>query len=169
MNISYYGDTAGTSLIGANNTTLTVVEYTKGADRVAYIDGAICRQYDTGSVMLSKPEVYTAPDSLIIPTITLFNSNVDITGNGLTRILFSTPYYSKMSQTIAIPNVASFTVKKVEIKMKNEYADSFGRYYEETLGFSRSMGPDGEVVVTKIYPSGIKLQVIPVYLTIDAK
>lgn len=169
MNISYYGDEAGTSLIGANNTSLTIMEYSKGADRVAYIDGAVCRYYDGGSVMLAEPQTFASADSLIIPTITLFNSDVDISGNGLSRILFSTPYYSKMSQTISLPNVASFDVKRVEIRMKNEYADSFGRYYVENFGFTRSAGPDGEVIVTKSYPSGIKLQVIPAYLTVDAK
>ncbi|WP_048198552.1 DUF7289 family protein [Methanocella arvoryzae] len=168
MDISYYGDTGGTSLIGSNNTTLKVLEYTKGTDRVAYIDGGVCRYYPTGSVMLTDPPIHTTPDSLIVPTITVYNSDVSVAGNGLTRILFLTPYYSKMSQTISLPTAASFDVKRIDIRMKSEYADAFGRYFAETLGFTQSEGPDGEVIVSKSYPSGIRLQLIQSYLTIEA-
>ncbi len=168
MEISYYGDTGGTSLIGSNNTTLRVLEYTKGEDRVAYIDGGVCRDYQSGSVMLVDPPIHSSPDSLIMPTITVYNSNVGVAGNGLTRILFLTPYYSKMSQTISLPTVAHFDVKRVDVKMKNDYADAFGRYFVDTFGFTRSGGPDGEVIVSKSYPSGIRLQLIQSYLTIEA-
>ena len=168
MDISYYGDTGGTSLIGNNNTTLKILEYTKGEDKVAYIDGGVCRYYPEGSIMLADPPIHSAPDSLIMPTITVYNSNVGVAGNGLTRILFLTPYYSKMSQTIALPTVASFDVKRVDIKMESDYADAFGRYFADTFGFTPSAGPNGEVIVSKSYPSGIRLQLIQSYLTIEA-
>lgn len=168
MNISYYGDTGGTNLIGSNNTTMNVLEYSKGDDRVAYIDGGVCRYYSSGSIMIADPQIHSSPGSLIIPTITLYNSDVAKSGNGLTRILFLTPYYSKMSQTISLPTAASFDVKRIDISMKNDYADSFGRYFAETHGFTISAGPDGEVIVSKSYPSGINLQLIQSYLTVEA-
>lgn len=166
MNISYYG--AGGNLIGYNNTTLTMLEYTKNTDRVAYVDGSVCRYYPDGSVMLGEPEVFSSPDSLIVPMITIFNSNVSVAGQGLTRISFLTPYYSKMSQTIAVPSVASFPVRKVIIALNGDYARPFGQYFTETHGFTQSAGPGGEVILTKTYPSDVKLQITQSYITVQA-
>lgn len=167
LNIAYYD--GGNNLLGSNNTSLMVLEYTKNQDRVAYVDGGVCRYYQgSGSIMLADPPIFSSPDSLIVPTIVLFNSNLSISGNGLTRISFLTPYYSKMSQTISLPSVANVPASRVDITLGGDYADCLGRYFRDSHGFGMTSNPDGTVLVSKTYPAGVNLQIITSYLTVQA-
>ena len=169
MNVSYYSDAGGTNLIGYNNTSLTMLEYSKGQDRVAYVDGSVCRYYPAGASMMNEPEMFGSPGSLDIMSIAVYDGNVSIAGYGLARISFQTPYYSKMSQTVSLPVASSFSdVRKVVVILNGDYASAFGQYFRDSYGFSQSTDADGDLILSQSYPSGIRLQITQLYLMIDA-
>jgi hypothetical protein len=158
LNILYYGDEAGTNLIGSSgNLNLSTLEYSKGTTRVAYIDGSVCRYDVNGAIMLKEPEVINGTDFLLIPMINLYESRASIAGDTLARITFMTPYYSKSSQKIGslgpytVPNV-----KNVTIKMDGDYGPCFSRYFQEKFGFEPA-GANGVLTLSKTYSQGINL------------
>jgi hypothetical protein len=71
-----------------------------------------------------------------------------------------------MSQTIASPGPATFDVRRVDITIGGDYAEPIGQHLQDELGFSESISPEGNLVLGKTYPAGIKLILSRVYLTI---
>lgn len=170
IKISYYSNDDGTGLIAENNTTLSMLEYTKGSSRVAYVDGGVCAGQPEGSVMLREPEIYNTTDTFVYKTVSLYDTSVSASGNGALQIAFLTPYYAKMSQTVTAPGPASIpNVKFIEITVDGDYKDSFANYLQQPqLGFTKSVGSKGELILNKSYPGGITLHVVDNYVTIEA-
>lgn len=167
INISYYSDTSGSNLLGYNNSSLTAIEYFKGTDRVAYIDGSVCKATLNGAVMLQEPEFFSNGNMLFIPTIVLYESDVSLAGNTLARITFLTPYYSKMAQTVTTPGLVKYEVYRVSISLSGDYKKCFSDYLQAEFGFTESPGANGELILSKSYPAGINIILPRLYLTVD--
>jgi len=166
MNISYYNSTSGP--VTLSNNTLTILEYSKGDDRVAYIDGSVCRYTGDSSVMLKEPQIYGDDDTFVITQITLYDSAVSFGGNTLARIYFFTPYYSKMMQTVTYPPaLRQENVNRIEINLSGDYKDSFGRYLSDRYGFTLTEKANGEIMASKAYPGGIDLYYSQSYLMVE--
>lgn len=167
MNISYYNSTAGP--VTLCNNSLTILEYSKGIDRVAYIDGSVCRHFGDSSVMLKDPQIFGDDDTFIITQITLYDSAVAFGGNSLVRIYFYTPYYSKMMQTVTYPPaLRQEDVTRIEIKVSGDYKDSFGRYLRDRYGYTLTETANGEIMASKAYPGGIDLYYSQSNLMVEA-
>ena len=139
INVSYYDQ--NDILLGNTLMTLSALEYSKGTDRVAYVDGSVCRSGLNGAVMLQEPEISSSTDMLFIPMINLFNSDVSIAGNTLTRINMMTPYYSKYYQIIKSPMpIVVNNVYKISINVTGDYASCFHSYFRDDLGFMQTTG-----------------------------
>jgi hypothetical protein len=164
MNISYYRDEDGTDLIGSSgNFDLSALEYSKGSNKLAYIDGSVCRYGPGGTIMLNEPEITNGTDFLLIPMVNLYQSKVSIAGDTLTRITFMTPYYSKYSQVIGSLGPETVPdVKNVTIRMSGDYAPCFSRYFHEKFGFQASAGANGMINLSKEYPQGINLTLLAI-------
>jgi hypothetical protein len=166
INISY---TDVSHKLYFNNTTLTMLEYSKGPEKMAYIEGSVSRLGPTGSMMMKDPEIYNSTDTLIIPLITLLDSNLTVAGNGPVQISFLTPYYSKMAKTVASPAMAYFPgIEKIDITVSSEYSHAFSDYFNR-LDFSVSSETNGQVKLTKSFSPEINLYIMQCYLTIEAK
>lgn len=167
LNISYYTSTSGPILMG--NNPLTMLEYTKGQDRIAYIDGSVCRSTGNITYMLNDPKIYGDDDTFVITHISLYDSVVSLGGNSITRIYFFTPYYSKMLQTVTYPPaVMKRDVRRIEINISGDYKDSFGRYFSDTCGFALTPNPDGSIMASKAFPAGTDLYFTQAYLMVEA-
>lgn len=172
INISYYSDNAGTlpNLIGFDNRTLTALEYTKDENRVAYVDGGVYACWGGNSTMIREPEIYSNAETFVYNEIPLLYSFVDISGTGAVQLTFSTPYYSKMSQSVYAVGAKSFNdVHHIDIIVKSDYSDAFGRYLQQQFGFTQHQGSDGELILSNTYPGGMKLCIVPDYLVIENK
>ncbi|CAJ35803.1 DUF7289 family protein [Methanocella arvoryzae] len=172
INISYYSDNAGTmpNILGFDNRTLTVLEYTKNTNRVAYVDGGVYALWNDGSTMIREPEIYSNGETFVYNEVPLMYSYVFISGNGPVQLTFSTPYYSKMSQSVYSVGAKSITgVHHIRITISGDYAEAIGNYMQQQFGFAKHQGSDGELILSKAFPGGIKLCIVPDYLVIENK
>ncbi len=111
--------------------------------------------------MLQEPEISNSTDMVFIPMISLFNSEVSIAGNTLTRINMMTPYYSKYYQIIKSPMpIVVNDVYKISINITGDYAPCFRSYFQDDLGFMQTTGADGKPLMNKTYTPTIKLIII---------
>lgn len=176
INISYYSDEAGTmpNLIDYDNRTLTILEYSKNMNKVAYIDGGVYVWGSTGSVMISEPLIYDTGDIFIYNEVPLMYSQISISGNGPVQIAFSTPYYSKSSQSVSSVNATYVSgVRHINIAIYGDYSAGISSYIKQQFGFTLTRN-DEEITLSNsypydTYPYGIKLYIIPNYLVINAK
>lgn len=159
MDIAYWG-TSG--LLGENQTTLSALEYSKGTEKIAYVDGSVCRSGLNGAVMLQDPEISESAGMVFVPMISLFNSEVSIAGTTLTRISIMTPYYSKYYQMIRSPQpIVISNVQTISINITGDYAPCLRSYFHDKLGFDPSTGASGEPLMNKTYwPATITLIMI---------
>lgn len=159
LNISYYG--SGDNWLGNSQIVLSALEYSKGTDKVAYVDGSVCRSGLNGAVMLQNPDISYSGGTVFIPMISLFNSEVSIAGSTLTRIEIMTPYYSKYYQITRSPKPEAISdVHKISINITGDYAPCFRSYFRDNLGFIQETGADGTPLMNQNFSSATKLILI---------
>lgn len=158
LNVSFYDQN---SLLGNTFITLTALEYSKGNDKVAYVDGSVCRSGPNGAVMLREPEISRNTNTVFIPMISLYNSDTSLAGNTLARITVMTPYYSKYYQIIKLPQpVVISNVHKISINITGDYAPCFRSYLQDELGFIPVPQPDGSIWMNNTDVQPVKLVMI---------
>jgi hypothetical protein len=156
LNVTYYD--INDDLIGSNEITLSALEYSKGTDKVAYVDGSVCRSGLSGAIMLQNPEISDHAGMVLIPMISLYNSEVSIAGNTLARIEINTPYYSKYRSLVRSPKpIVINDVKKISINITGDFAPCFRSYFQDNLEFTPDTGVNGEPLMSKTYSSTTKL------------
>lgn len=152
--------------------TFNIIEYSKGTDKIAYIGGSVCRLGQTGSVMLREPEIYEdeTDKTVVMSIVNLYDSEISIAGDGPMRIAFTTPYYSKMAQTVISPTSTKVEqVDRIEINIKSDYGNSFRGFFQDRLGYDLdSVDADGTINLHKDY-SDATLYYMQCKVTVEAK
>ncbi|MCD1294740.1 hypothetical protein CUJ83_06975 [Methanocella sp. CWC-04] len=170
INIFCYSDHEGNNLMGNNSTTLSAMEYSINDQGVAYLLGGVCRKNGDYTYAVKNPEIYNSSNMFVVPVIKFYNSNVAISGNGLTRISISTPYYSKLSQYVSYPMPSYYdNVKRIDVHLSGDYTNYLSRFFQDELYFNELSNTGGVVVLSNNYTSGIKFCWMPSYVTITAK
>lgn len=170
--IEYTHTVGGNPVMEVYNGKIPVMEYLIANNRIAYVMGGVCkRDGQASSIMIRDPLAYTYTTTdnkkiLVMPMIAYSSTEGALSGNGLTRVTISSPYYLKTIGTLNYPNSSRINdVTNIKITMNSEYTDCFSRYFQ-SLGFSEVSNLNGVLVMTcnnaqtlYIVPSKIQINI----------
>jgi hypothetical protein len=141
---------------------LTDFEYVMSDKKIAYLMGGVCKKYGSNpSIMVYDPLIYMydtgTTKTLFIPLTVYQPSTSALSGTGQARVLFYSPYYLSDEGTLSYPlTIKADNVTEIYIKMESSYSDSFKKYFEDNLGFTKY----NNTTMNKTYPSpGISLYI----------
>ncbi len=156
-------DASGAIVDETNRLPLAAMAYKLGNTKVSYYMGGVFKKQGDASIILKDPPIYF-DDALVVHVIKIKNSARAIGGKGLSRITFTSPYYSKLTQKVSYPSSTVFNGannRKVEIKITGEYNDALKRYFEDKLQYTVSIDGTGELTATKTYPGAVTVYIVP--------
>jgi type II secretory pathway pseudopilin PulG len=140
----------GTPGIEWYNGPLGAIEYEKEGRRIAYEGGGVWKKYPAGAALkLSGPRIFVHNTST--GNRTVFVSIINISSeNGISSVGGEgTASVVVRSKTSTYPlNITSFGEDNVEIIVKSDYADAWGRYFEDIKADDVNMTIDNEVTAT---------------------
>lgn len=115
-----------------------VIEYEKSNKKIAYENGGVFKSYSVGgTVELSEPRIYVREvNGSTFVSVSIINISGDLSsvGGGVSSVVVE--YYNLTSPSINSSNT-------VTIEVTSDYADSWGRYFEEKINATA-----GDTVVT---------------------
>jgi len=117
------------------NRSLGLIEYTLNENKIAFENGGLFRMYPSGdTLMLSPPEFYFNGETLTFPILRV-NSTGWSGGKGVINVRASssvtpTKIYPNLSTTFLVNPIYG---KKIQMRLKSDYYQAWGRYIEERI------------------------------------
>jgi hypothetical protein len=147
----------GSNSSSGDSVALRTLEYSKGDSSIAYLLGGVFKKDTYTYPVIKKPAMYTftredGTPVLVMPLISLYNSQSALAGNALARISFGTLYYSKKNQVIPQPDLRIYDhVQLIRITLESDYNDCLLPYFRDDLGFIVTASVNGKLVMEKTY------------------